>query len=290
MPPTVTRLRTGGRAPRVQTIDVEDWVHVCGDDYFSDPRRWARFPSRVEITIRRVFDSLAGGRHRATFFFLGWIARRHPDLVAEAVSRGHEIGVHGDLHRRADDLGPLEFRDDLLRARDGIEAAAGQRPSVHRAAEWSIRSPGDPALRVLAREGFACDASMTRVPPLGETDNEPGPHRIAFLEASIVELPPLTGRGFGRNLPFGGGGPFRMFSAKHVRGVEEGFRRAGWPAVLSFLPWEFDPNHPPMEGLPPLTRLVHFYGLTRALDRFERWLDPGDPCVAVGDALRDLAA
>jgi hypothetical protein len=128
------------------------------------------------------------------------------------------------------------------------------------------------------------------VPPLGEQGNEPGPHRIAFFDAAIVELPPLTGRGFGRTLPFGGGWPFRMFSPERVRGVEEAFRCAGWPAVFTFHPWEFDPDHPPMEGLSPLTRLVHFYGLARALDRFEGWLDPADPCVAVGDALRELAA
>lgn len=289
-PPTITRLKTPGRAPRVLTIDVEDWFHVCGDDYYSDPRRWPGFSSRVETTLRLVFDALDGGRHRATFFFLGWVARGHADLVREAIARGHEVGVHGDLHRRADEMGPAEFREDLLRARDCLEKAAGKRPLLHRAAEWSIRRAGDPALAVLAREGFACDASMTRVPPLGDPGNDPGPNRIAFEDASIVELPPLTGPVLGRNLPLGGGWPFRMFSPARIRRAEEEFRGRGWPAVFTFHPWEFDAQHPAMEGLAPVTRLVHFFRLRETLDRFGRWLDPADPCVAAGDAMRELAA
>src|SRR5437868_11932907 len=90
MSPTVTPLRTPGRAPRVLTIDVEDWFHICGDDYYSDPRRWDRFVPRVETTLSLFFAALERGRHRATFFFLGWVADRYPDLVREAVRRGHE--------------------------------------------------------------------------------------------------------------------------------------------------------------------------------------------------------
>lgn len=292
MIPTVTPLRTRGRAPRVVTIDVEDWFHICGDDYFSDPRRWDRFASRVETTLSVVFDALGTGGHRATLFFLGWVAARYPALVAEALRRGHEVGVHGDVHRRADELTPAEFRDDLLAAADKIERAGGVRPRVHRAAEWSIRRPGDAALKVLAGEGFACDASLTRVPPLGDAGNHPGPHRIGFEDgaSAIIELPPLTGRGFGRWIPMGGGWPFRMFGPDRVRAVERGFREAGWPAVFTFHPWEFDPDHPPMEGISPVARLVHFYRLRATADLFERWLDPADPCVAVGDALGELAA
>lgn len=273
----------------ILTVDVEDWFHVCGDEYFSDPRRWDGFAGRIEITLARVFDVLDRGGHRATFFFLGWIAERYPELVAEAVRRGHEIGLHGHLHRRADEGSAADFRDDLLRGREEIERAGGGRTLAHRAAEWSIRAAGDPALGVLVAEGFACDASMTPVPPLGRRSNPAGPHRIALPEGAIVEVPPLTGRGFGRALPMGGGWPFRMFSAGRIRRAEEAFRAAGWPAVFTFHPWEFDSAHPPMEGLSPLLRLVHFFNLGAALERFERWLAQ-ERCVALEDVLPRLAA
>ena len=111
--PRITPLRFPGRAPRVLTIDVEDWFHVCGDDYYSDPRRWESFLPRIEKTLLALLDRVERGGHRATLFFLGWIAGRHPDLVREAVRRGHEIAVHGDLHRRADEMSGEEFREDL---------------------------------------------------------------------------------------------------------------------------------------------------------------------------------
>jgi peptidoglycan-N-acetylglucosamine deacetylase len=286
--PLVTPLRVPGRAPRVLTIDVEDWFHVCGDDYYSDPRRWEAFVPRVEKTFLSLLDAVGRGGHRATVFFLGWIAGRYPDLVREAARRGHEVGVHGDLHRRADEMSLAEFREDLARARGKIEKAIGVRVVSYRAAEWSIRHPGEPALEVLAEEGFTCDASVTPVPYLGRDGNLPGPHRIDLGGGSLVEVPPLTGRGFGRTIPMGGGWPFRMLSPGRLRGEEDRFRDAGLPAVFTFHPWEFDPDHPAMEALQPLVRLVHFYNLRGLPERFARWL-AADRCVALADVVPRLA-
>jgi polysaccharide deacetylase family protein (PEP-CTERM system associated) len=289
MVPTITPLRFAGRAPRVLTIDVEDWFHVCGDGYYSDPRRWASFPGRVEKTLSGLLELLHRGEHRATFFFLGWVAGRYPDLVRETAHRGHEVGVHGDLHRRVDEMSPAEFRDDLRRAREKVEAAGGGSAAVYRAAEWSIRHPAEPALATLAREGFRCDASMTAVPPLGLRHNPIGPHRIDFGGRTITEVPPLTGRAYGRRLPLGGGWPFRLLGERRLQGAEEEFRAAGYPAVFTFHPWELDREHPPMDGLPALTRVVHFAGLRSFPERLERWLAQ-DRSVPLEDALAGLSA
>jgi hypothetical protein len=130
---------------------------------------------------------------------------------------------------------------------------------------------------------------VTRIPPLGSADNPAGPYRVEGEKAAICEVPPLTGRGFGRTLPLGGGWPFRMFSAGRIRRVEGAFRNAGWPAVFTFHPWEFDRAHPPMEGLAPIAKLVHFYGLASLPERFERWLGE-DRAVTLGEACRELEA
>ncbi|MGH9369663.1 MAG: polysaccharide deacetylase family protein [Thermoanaerobaculia bacterium] len=287
-PAVITPLRTPGRAPRVLTIDAEEWFHVCGDDYYSDPRRWGGLAPRFERTFLWLLDRLERGRHRATVFFLGWIAERYPDLVREAARRGHEIGLHGDLHRRADEMGPEEFREDLRRGRDRIEEACGVRATLHRAAEWSIRSPEDPALAVLASEGFVADASMTAVAPLGRSDNPVGLHRIELPEGSLIEAPPLTGRRFGRRILAGGSWAFRVLSPKRLAQAEERFRRQGLPAIFHFHPWELDPEHPPMEGLSPLLRLAHFAGLASFPERFEAWL-ACDRCVSMGSTLNGCA-
>jgi polysaccharide deacetylase family protein (PEP-CTERM system associated) len=287
--PQITLLRTPGRAPRVLTIDAEDWFHVCGEDYYSDWRRWDSFPTRIETTLTTLLDLLEEGGHRATVFFLGWIARRRPHLVRDALARGHEVGVHGDRHRRADEMTPAEFRADLAAARDAIEDAGGLRCRSHRAAEWSIRHPGDPALEVLSEEGILADASATAVPPLGRPDNPLGPYRVDWNGSSILEVPPLTGRGFGRRLPVGGGWPFRTLPEDRIAAAERAYRDRGHPAVFTFHPWEFDRAHPRMEGLPPLLRTVHFLGLASLPGRFGRFL-AAEPCVPLADVLPALEA
>ncbi len=288
-PPVLTPLRTPGRAPRVLTIDAEDWFHVCGDDFYSDPRRWTSFPSRFARTFSWLLERLGKGGHRATIFALGWIAERHPDLLREAARQGHEIALHGDLHRRADELSPEEFLKDLSQGRHRVEEACGVRARLFRAAEWSIRSAEDPALAVLASQGFAADASMTSVPLLGRAGNPLGPHRIDLEKGSLIEVPPLTGRGFGQRIPAGGSWPFRIMRPRRLLQYEEDFRNRGLPAVFTIHPWEFDSEHPGMEGLAPLQRLALFAGLHRFAVRFENWLAQ-DRCVALGEALRELRA
>jgi polysaccharide deacetylase family protein (PEP-CTERM system associated) len=283
----ITPLRTRGRAPRVLTIDAEDWFHVCGDGYYSDSRRWDGFASRIETTLTSLFERLARGGHRATVFFLGWIARRHPGLVTAARERGHEIGVHGDLHVRADEMTPAEFREDLRQSSRSIAEAGAGGLSVYRAAEWSIRDPGSAALAELGRAGFRCDASMMPVPPLGSDAIPPGPHRIVGDGWSLVELPPLTGRAFGRRLPMGGAWPFRVLSPARLAEAEARSRDRGAPAVFTLHPWELDTDHPRMDGLPAILRAVHFAGLRGFPKRFESWLDR-ERAVAIGDVLPEL--
>ncbi len=285
--PTITPLRCAGRGPRVLTIDAEDWFHVCGQPAYSDPARWDAFMPRIETTLRRLFDLLAPGGHRATVFFLGWIARRYPDLTREAVRRGHEIAVHGDVHRRADEMTAEEFRDDLLRAREAIESASGVRVEAHRAAEWSIRHPAAGALPVLAAEGIRCDASMTNVPPLGRRSNPAGPHRLEGDGWSLIEVPPLTGSVLGVRLPLGGAWPSRVLSERRVAAAEGSARDRGQPAVFTLHPWELDSNHPPMPHLTAIGRAVHFLGLSALPRRLERFL-ARDRCVALADAVSGL--
>src|SRR5512135_1957629 len=113
------------RRPRlVLTVDVEEWFHVCGHPTYDVPERWESFPSRVVPSTERLLDVLDGASSRATFFVVGWIARRQPGLVRRIAAAGHEIACHGDLHRRAAAMTVEEFRADLRAARAALEDAA----------------------------------------------------------------------------------------------------------------------------------------------------------------------
>src|SRR6476661_7225965 len=114
-------------APRLRanaaTVDVEEWFHICGLGADLTPDQWPALESRVVSTTRLLLDDLAGAGARATFFVVGWVAERYPELVAEILAAGHDVGSHGHLHVRAYDLGPEAFRSDLRRSVDALRAA-----------------------------------------------------------------------------------------------------------------------------------------------------------------------
>ena len=267
MTPEVVRLRYE-KPVSVLTIDLEEWFCVCGDDYYGDPRRWAGFEPRVEAMTETILGLLAAGRHRATFFVLGWVAEEYPDLVRSIARSGHEIAFHGMAHRRCSEMSPEELRSDLRAGRSLLEPLSERSLIGFRAPEWSIRTPSDPSLRVLAEEGFRYDASLTPIPPLGAADNPWFPSELRFSDGVVLrEFPPLTGRAFFRTVPMGGSWPFRVLRASRTAAARERMRREGSPAVFTFHPWELDPQHPAMDGLSPIDCLVHFAGRSRARGR-----------------------
>lgn len=260
------------RGPRlVLTVDVEEWFHVCGHPVYDVPERWEAFASRVVPATERVLDLLARTSSRATFFVLGWVARRHPDLVARLVDSGHEVGCHGDLHRRADSLSVDAFRSDLRAARASLEEAAGGRVAAFRAPEWSLRSTSSPHLATLVEEGFRLDSSLLAVPPIGDPGNPTRPTVLPTPSGEILEVPPLVGTFFGRPAMLGGGWTSRLSREARVTAAVEAALTRGESPVLYLHPWEVDEEHPPME-LSPVESIVHFGGRARVLPRLQRLL------------------
>ena len=256
----------------ILTVDVEDWFHVCGNRAYSDPGTWAGREKRVHVGVERILALLDGSGSTATFFVLGWIARQAPALIKRIADAGHEIGCHGDLHRRIFEMALEEFREDLRKSRDSLQQIVGSPVTSFRAPEWSMKSASSPALAVLAEEGFTLDSSLTTAPPVGEASN---PGRPAILETAsgpILEVPPLMGTFFGFRAMWGGGVCARLTRESRVFAAIEGALASGVPPVLYGHPWEFDEEHPPMPGLSPVQRLVHFAGRTRTEGRWRRLL------------------
>lgn len=245
----------------VFTVDVEEWFHICGVGGPLSQANWTALPSRVVPTTRRVLDLLSGAGIRATFFVVGWIAERHPDLVGEIVAAGHEAGSHSHLHRKVFELTPPEFSADLAASRAALVAAGAPRPTVYRAPEWSIDDRASWALDVLRAQGFDTDASRAPVRLVGRVDYPRVPHLHATSHGPIVEIPPFVVDRFGQVMPIGWGWALRMSSARRVLRAIEQANRAGRPAVLTVHPWEIDPD-PPRVALSPRLRFSHYFRLS----------------------------
>jgi len=256
----------------VLTVDVEDWFHLCGHPLYGDPATWDARPSRVEEGVDRILALLAPTPSRATFFVLGWVARKAPGVVRRIRDAGHEVGCHGDLHRRVFELTPEAFRADVVRSRDTLQDLLGLRVTSYRAPEWSMRTPDNPALAILVEEGFAIDSSLVDAPPVGVPGNPTRPVVIRTPSGPILEIPPLRGTFFLRRALWGGGVCMRMSRFRRVNAAFERELAGGVSPVLYCHPWEFDDAHPPMPGLSVVERLVKFAGRRRTEDRLKVWL------------------
>jgi polysaccharide deacetylase family protein (PEP-CTERM system associated) len=242
------------------TVDVEEWFHVCETHGPLGVDRWDSLPSRVVETTTDLLALLDECRVRGTFFVLGWVAERHPDLVRLIVRAGHEVASHGHMHQLVYEQTPAQFAADLASARAALAAAGAPEVRGYRAPAWSINGRSLWALDELAHAGFAFDSSMAPMKVVGDPAFPKEPHRRQTASGSIAEFPPLVDRRFGQNMPLGLSWGLRMSSpARVLRAIEERNRR-GAPVVIAMHPWEIDPN-PPRVRMPLGKRFAHYFRL-----------------------------
>ena len=253
------------------SVDVEDYFQVSGFENDIGRDDWDRHESRVVPNTQRVLDLLARHNVRATFFVLGWTAERHPELVRQIHDAGHEIGSHSYWHRLVYDLTPEEFRADLRKSREALEAACGATVTAYRAPSFSITRRSLWALDILAEEGFQIDSSIFAVhhDRYGIPDANPRLHRRTLPAGELWEFPPPVVRLPGVNLPVGGGGYFRLYPFRWTSHCLARIERAGHPFVVYVHPWELDPEQPRLPAGTRLSRFRHYVNLHRT----ERKLD-----------------
>ncbi len=256
------------------TIEVEDYFHVGRFDDFIPRDRWYRFEGRIEHNTRRALDLVEASGARATFFVLGWVAERFPELVREIAARGHEVASLGYDHRTMEEMGPPELRADVVRAREALERATGLRVLGHRVPHYL--GPYDMwALDLLAEEGFAYDSSVK--PLFRRFAREPW-RRVAHEHISpggrsIWEFP-LSAAHFGLSIPIAGAGYFRHFPPSLVsRAIRRWLAQHDAPFVMYFRVWELDPEQPQIQTAPLHERVRHYRNLDKMAARLAYYLE-----------------
>jgi polysaccharide deacetylase family protein (PEP-CTERM system associated) len=255
------------------SFDVEEFFQVANLRESFAPEQWDALPSRLDVGMRAVLDALARHDARATFFFLGWVAERRPDLVRACLAAGHEIASHGYEHRFLDELGEAGLDVDLERTEHALVAAGADAPIGFRASTFTLTRKTWWAFDVLARRGYRYDSSVhpVRHPTYGVPDFEPGISVVRCAAGEIVEFPVATVRLLGRNWPVGGGGYFRLLPLAVTRAAIAALERRGRPAALYLHPWEFDPGQPRQKAS-AWKSFRHYLNLARTLPRLEALL------------------
>jgi polysaccharide deacetylase family protein (PEP-CTERM system associated) len=228
------------------TFDVEDYFHASGFDQLINRSQWDDFESRVVPNTYRILAALERADTKATFFVLGWVADKHPQLVRRIHAAGHEIGCHSYGHHPLPTLTPDEFRIDLCRGRDILQDLIGERVTAYRAPDFSLTRQTAWALDILIEEGFAVDSSVdpTLHDHLGGDDEMCGPHLTARPSGQLWEFPMPTRRVLGFPLPVGGGGCLRLYPYRLTRHVLSSINSLRLPFVMCLQPWELDPGQP----------------------------------------------
>ncbi|MHC1742563.1 MAG: polysaccharide deacetylase family protein [Syntrophobacteraceae bacterium] len=254
--------------PNILTVDLEDWFHICEVETILPRSIWDSLPSTVAADTELLLDLLGRTGARATFFVLGYVARRHPSLIRRINDLGHEIAYHGWDHELVYQLRPEGFRSIL---RDGIhliEDLIGARPIGFRAPQWSINDRSPWALEVLAEEGFLYDSSMAPLKFIGNEAYPSEPHFRSTSHGPLWEVPPLTlWTPWGR-FPAAGGWGLRSLPLPVLARVVNRLNRRSSPAVFYVHPREIGSNRS-IQGLPLSKRFVLNGGLWSTLSRIK---------------------
>jgi len=254
------------------TIDVEDYFQVSALAPYISRDQWDHTPCRVERNVDCILQLLDEADAHATFFTLGWIAERYPQLVRRITDNGHEVASHGYQHERASELDRRAFLADIRLAKAVLEDVAGAAVSGYRAPSFSINDTNDWAFDCLAEAGYRYSSSIypIRHDHYGMPDAPRFPYRS---RDGLLEVPITTTRFMSRNWPAGGGGYFRLMpyamSKWLIRRVNE---VDGQSAIFYFHPWELDPEQPRVPGIDAKTRFRHYVNLHRTEDRLRQLL------------------
>jgi polysaccharide deacetylase family protein (PEP-CTERM system associated) len=256
------------------TIDVEDYFQVSAFEPYVLKEQWDTLTHRVERNTNKILDLLDERSIKATFFTLGWVAERYPDLIKRIVSEGHELACHGYEHIRVTEQTPEQFRDDVAKAKKILEELSGKEIKGYRAASYSIGASNLWALNVLQEEGFKYSSSI--YPVKHDLYGMPNAPRFIYKpikNQDFKEIPITTVRLGDKNFPCGGGGFFRFYpyalSKWAFNRVNNQENESG---IFYFHPWEIDPEQPRQNGLSLKTRTRHYLNLHRMENRIKRLL------------------
>jgi polysaccharide deacetylase family protein (PEP-CTERM system associated) len=257
------------------TVDVEEYFQVAALESVVPRAEWAHRESRLERSLRPLLDLLAEAGARGTFFVLGWIADRYPEVVRDIAAAGHEIGSHGWDHRRVTDQEPAQFRESVRSTRDLLEQVVGRPVTGFRAPSFSIVPGREWALDILVEEGYRYDSSLfpIRRPGgrYGYPDSPVDPYWLVRPPGRLAELPPATLSVGGWRVPAGGGGYFRLFPYWLTSAALRACEQRSMPGTFYIHPWELDPGQPRLP-VSCVTRIRHYAGLAGTRLKLQRLL------------------
>ncbi|HYW77981.1 MAG TPA: polysaccharide deacetylase family protein [Thermoguttaceae bacterium] len=258
--------------PAMFTVDVEEWFHILDSPAAPPIERWDTLESRLDVGLDSLLTMLETMNVRATFFWLGWMAERHPEAVRRCHEAGHEIASHGYAHVLAYEVGREPFFQDIDRAKKTLEDLTGRPIAGFRAPGFGITEEADWAFEIIKRAGYQYDSSV--FPSARGHGGRPGAtlgaHMIETPAGPLPEIPMSMIEVAGRRLSLFGGGYLRISPRWLIRWGLKRLSASGQPLVVYVHPREVDPQHPRLP-LGPVRRFKSYVNLQSTTSKLE-WL------------------
>ncbi|HHO75084.1 MAG TPA: DUF3473 domain-containing protein [Deltaproteobacteria bacterium] len=255
------------------SIDLEEFFQIHALSDVIDPGSWETHPSSVGSNTAKILDLLESNNIIATFFCLGWIARRHPDLIKRIHNMGHEVACHGHSHQVIYCQNRQSFYQDVSKAKMILEDITGSSVIGYRAPTYSITKKTIWALEILEELGFRYDSSIFPIyhDNYGIPDAPRLPH---IIEGTSIAEFPISTLSIGRyNLPISGGGYFRLFPYPVTKMALKLLEKRHEPFVFYIHPWEFNPDTPRVAGLSSISRFRTYVGINQVSARFKALIE-----------------
>ena len=253
----------------ILTFDIEEWFHILDNESTKSEKQWINFESRLEHNMDKIFKVLDDNNQDATFFCLGWVARKHPKIIQKINSLGYEIATHSDTHQLAYEFNKNEFNKDLEESIKSIEDITGKKITSYRAPGFSIKEENLWVFDELLKHGIEKDCSV-----FPAKRSHGGLHKFGYSEPAYIEresgklkeFPINLHKILGKNIIFSGGGYFRLLPYPMLKY----FMTKSNYVMTYFHPRDFDPDQPMLDGLNSIRRFKSYHGLSSSLNKLER--------------------
>jgi polysaccharide deacetylase family protein (PEP-CTERM system associated) len=271
----------------ILTFDIEDWFHILDNDSTKTAVEWQHYESRIYANMERIFGVLEKTGTKATFFCLGWIVEKYPDVIKEIINRGYEVGTHTTMHQLVYEQNPKVFANDLERSVKALEDITGQKVRCFRAPGFSVREDSRWVFDILVSQGIEIDCSIfpaTRAHGGFPSYKAIYPAIIQYDGIKLKEFPISYTSFLGKPLIYSGGGYFRLFPYPLIR---------HWAKQSSYLmtyfhPRDFDEKQPMIGNLPLSRRFKSYVGLAGAYYKLQKLLSDFQFIdIAIADSLID---
>lgn len=255
----------------ILTFDIEDWFHILDNEQTQNVLEWSNFESRLEHSMDIIFEILSYNNQEATFFIVGWIAEKHPNIIKKISDLGYEIGSHTHHHQLVYNQTAKDFNEDLKKSIDTLQQISGKKVKSFRAPGFSITPKTPWAFESLIKNGIEIDCSIFPTkrahggyPNFGSNE----PVLLEFEGNIIKEFPINVTNILGQETIFSGGGYFRLLPYSIINKLS---KKSNY--IMSYFhPRDFDKNQPIVPGLNMARKFKSYYGLSTTKNKLEKWI------------------